>query len=191
MARNIGQLSGEINNIYIILIKFEWGLTTGYGRYLIFSKFQELIPRDEEVLSMWKENRRKCYEGSLKHFLRAVSAGRAEEDQFYIYTLNLKQAREAQPRDNVWFNMLQTHDHRVSPKELIESSEEKSSFRTVSFRHDLKIEYWGRTPHELSFLTLKGPSLMIDTLGNLFNPLRLEVGGCWSDNRVAELLPMY
>lgn len=185
-------------NIYIILIKFEWYLIRGYGRYFIFSKFQELIPHDEKVLSSWRKSRQKSYEGSLKQFLRAVSAGKAEDEQFCVYAVNLKRIEEAKNHpEYAWYDWLQTHDaaisggHRVNAEELIVPSEEGSPFKLIRFQSDLRIEYWGRNPHELSFLTLKGPSVMIDTLGNLFNPLSLEVGGYWSGNRVAELLPMY
>ena len=34
---------------------------------------------------MWQENRRKTYQGSFQHFLRALVAGRTEEEGFTIH----------------------------------------------------------------------------------------------------------
>jgi hypothetical protein len=175
--------------IYLVLVKFEWNLVHGDGRYFVFSMFQELTPRDGKEDSVWMENRRRSYRGSLKQFLWAVNAGKAEDEKFYIYAGSKRLLANGIPGPGT--AAMPERGHLVSPDELVSASESGSPFKTLQFNGVLRVEYWNRTPQEVSWLTLDGPFVMIDTAGNLLNPLSLEVAGQWSGNRVAELLPRY
>ncbi|MBI4811660.1 MAG: hypothetical protein HY800_09530 [Ignavibacteriales bacterium] len=42
-----------------------------------------------------------------------------------------------------------------------------------------------------SIISQNNPNALIDSLGNLFNPLAIEVTGKWAKNRVSDLLPLY
>ena len=69
--------------IQLLLRSFSFSGTG--GRYRYFSKFDFLDPIDEKESKTWVENRRKTFEGSLRHFLSCVARNKLNESGFGIY----------------------------------------------------------------------------------------------------------
>ena len=172
--------------IRLVLGKFCWNTVTGALDLLIYPAFEELKARWAEEGTSWQENRQRSYRGSLKHFLRALSEGKAEEEHFYVFTGNF----ERRPM-SYEVNPTADRGHPVSPGELLSSRDEIPPFKALKFDGYLRVEYWGNLPRRASFIRLKNQETFFDTLGNLFAPLTVETAGYWSINRVAELQPLY
>lgn len=164
--------------LYIILGIFSWNVAMDSGQYLFFPKFEMLQPREKIEMAEWENNRQQSYRGSLKHFLWALNAGKAEEENYRIY---------AGPKKK----LLEGHGHLVNPKDLILTNEPIPHFKRISFIDDLRVEYHYKINRYTSLIRLNENRPLIDTLGNLLNPLSLEVSGYWAQKRVSELLPMY
>lgn len=49
--------------------------------------FESLSPEDSLEAAQWRQNRRKVYRGSLRHFLHALLDDRLDEEQFDVYRL--------------------------------------------------------------------------------------------------------
>jgi len=185
--------------LHIVIRDFVWNTRTDAGHYLIYPNFEPLEAHDSDVISKWKSNRKKAYNGSLKHFLRSLYVGNAEQEMFTIFSGPLKK-------------LAMGGGHRVYSSELTLEQLSGLPLKTLSFTGYLRIEY-GRKSEEsyviqdkygreerlvwvddlksVSIISLKSSYAIIDSLGNLLNPLSLEVSGGWAKNRISNLLPLY
>ncbi|MBI4811657.1 MAG: carboxypeptidase-like regulatory domain-containing protein [Ignavibacteriales bacterium] len=189
--------------IHFILVQFIWDVNKDAGYYLIYPLFEELKPHTPKERSEWQQNREKTYKGSLKHFLCTLNSGNTDAEMFSIFSGPLKY-------------LARGFGHRVSPDEFQLIPQHGTPFKLLQFPGYLRIEY-GRRDGEYtrgekvwdkftkrwidnpsiaqnataSIITLKNMYALIDTLGNLLNPLAIEVSGMWGNKRVSELLPMH
>jgi hypothetical protein len=188
--------------LHLVLASFVWNIARDNGRYLVYSLFEALTPKSADEESEWEKNREESYRGSLKHFLRSLYEGNSEHELFRIYSGSVKRLSSVQ-------------GHLVSPDELMVDTEAGTPFKTLEFGGCLRVEYGRRTIEEesendnnyqrryrppvqwaehrgvASLIELKSPYALIDSMGNLLNPLSVEVSGAWAKQRIAELLPMY
>jgi len=189
--------------IHLILAMFVWDVKKDAGYYLIYPHFEELQPRTLNERSEWQQNRENTYKGSLKHFLYTLNSGNTEAEKFIIFSGSLK-------------NLARGFGHRVSPDEFQIAPLNGTHFKMLQFPGSLRIEYgrrdgeytggekvwdeitkrWIDNPNfaqniKSSIITLKKSFTLIDTLGNLFDPLAIEVTGDWAQKRIADLLPLY
>ncbi|MDI6767239.1 MAG: carboxypeptidase-like regulatory domain-containing protein [Bacteroidota bacterium] len=188
--------------IHFILNQFVWDVKKDAGHYLLYTLFEELQPQAEKEYSNWVQNRNRTYKGSLKHFLCELNSKDTDLEMFSIFSGPLK-------------NLARGFGHRVSPDEFQLIPQHGTPFKLLQFLGHLRIEY-GRVGSEFTggkkiweratkrwidnpnitqnvtanIINLKNSYALIDTLGNLFNPLAIEVSGTWAKKRVAELLPM-
>lgn len=164
--------------IDIVLERFEHDPEERRGTYAFYPKFEELLPANKEEAAAWSKNRRKSYTGSLKHFLHALVSGHMDDEMFAVYTGTLQ-------------DLLSGYGSYLFPDKLNVVPEEGTSAKRFSFWGWMRVDYMARIPPLSSFIRLKEPSALIDSLGNVLNPLCLEMSGYWARNRVAELLPLY
>lgn len=164
--------------IYIILDRFIWNIDQDCGHYVIYPRFEEIQSQMSEEMSKWSENRQICYKGSLKHFLRSIQSGIGDEENFKIYAGTLIKLKTGQ-------------GHYVDPQELLLMSGIDMPVRKLIFPDYLRIEYGGKFQYNGSIINLREEYALIDTIGNLLNPLSLEISGFWAQKRIAELLPLY
>ena len=163
--------------LYVVLKEFVWNTNMDYGHYLIYPFFQPKPARNGEEQDGWEENRKKTYEGSLKHFLHSLYSASAGAEMFTIFSGSFKKLARGQ-------------GHRVSPNEFSLEPMAGTPFKTMQFQNWLRVNYGIR--HDVpSFITLRKSYALIDSLGNLFDPLSIEVSGKWAKSRIAELLPMH
>lgn len=185
--------------LHIVLRDFVWNMRTDAGHYLIYPSFESLKAHDSEVTSKWESNRKKVYKGSIKHFLRSLYFGIAEEEMFTIFSGPLNK-------------LTMGGGHRVHSSEFNLEQQPGLPFKTLSFTGSLRVEYGRRSEESyifqdkygrqerlvwvddlksVSIISMKNSYAIIDSLGNLLNPLSLEVSGTWAKNRIANLLPLY
>ncbi len=173
--------------VYVVLKEFVWNTEMDYGHYLIYPFFQSKQPHEAKEQQRWEENREKAYKGSLKHFLHSLYAGNATDEMFTIFAGSLKKLAGGQ-------------GHRVSPDQLNLEPMTGTPFKTLQFPDHLRIDYGhpglGLTLFSVdlssaSIITLPHSFTMIDSLGNVIDPLSIELSGRWEKNRLAELLPMH
>jgi len=184
----------------LVLASFVWNVERDVGRYLIYPRFGEMQPTSRDDLNEWHEKRKQCYTGSLKHFLRSLYHGITAEEMFRIYTGSLKKLAGGS-------------GHRVNPEELGLAKQEGTPFKMLRFPGYLRVDYGSRgpdvvreeigidkqmrnigskdSPGPMSIITLNEAYALVDSSGNLLNPLSIEVAGEWARRRVAELVPLY
>ncbi len=177
--------------IHIVLVQFVWNVGLDVGHYLIYPFFEELKPRTPNQFSEWQENRRKSFDGSLKQFLHGLYAGTIDEDDVAIFAGPVSVLQQG------------GEGHRVDPGELVTTSDNDTLFKKLIFPEYLRVDCgkvsrpdwragdWTSRPSSMNLITLRDSVALIDSAGNLINPLSLEISGTWARNRVAELLPMY
>ena len=186
--------------LHIILNEFIWNTDRDYGHYLIYPFFAPLNTRDTKEKTEWEENRQKAYKGSLKHFLHALVHRNTEENMFRIFAGTLDK-------------LMSGYGHRVNPEDFEIEQIEGTPLFSLKFNGFLRVEYgkiidneierggnyhgvpvWGVRKIDFSstsIITMRSYCAYIDSLGNLFDPLSIEVSGMWANKRVAELVPMY
>jgi hypothetical protein len=164
-------------DLLILLDSFHWNVSLDTGRYYLYTRFFENPVRAEEEMNPRLEHRRQCYDGSLRHFLASVVAGRATEER-YLITSDI-------PRKTLKSGITYT----VEPAELIIRSEEQSPFVKIRSRGNMKVEYFKGIPILRGLIRLNDSSILVDSLGNVADPYFLEVDGWWAKQRVADMLP--
>lgn len=185
--------------LYIALKEFVWNIDKDYGYYLIYPFFVQMPPKDIKEQTKWENNRQRAYKGSLKNFLHSLVSKDTDADMFTIFSGPLKKLASGE-------------GHRVNPGDINIEPIEGTPLFSLNFPGFLRIEYgkrigqdyieggkynrrWVRTTgvddlRSVSIITLKSSLTYIDSLGNLFNPLSIEVSGMWGDKRVSELVPI-
>ena len=162
----------QINNtamgyrIHLILKEFVWNVDKDFGHYLIYPLFVPLQTINIKKQTEWTKNRQKAYMGSIKHFLKALVHKNTDENMFRIFA---------------------GRGHRIHPEDFEIEPLKGTPIFSLNFKGSLRVEYEKTT----SIITMQMPYTYIDSLGNLFNPLSIEVSGMWANKRVAELVPIY
>lgn len=176
--------------IEIDLVEFKWNRNRDTGLYVIYTRFKELEPDNNDQYEDWRQNRRNAYRGSFEHFLKS------------LYNNNLTANRfEA---------VLQGSDNRVQIPEFLTSNTdnlnihtsipgmEDENTKTFRLRGPTDILYGRNTGYsnaddrKRSRLVPMNNSgaFVVTEQGRLANPSSLRVDGAWSYDRVAELLPV-
>ena len=173
--------------LHIALEDFRWDVRSEAGHYLFHLYFEEMIPHSRQESSLWAENRKLANEGSLKQFLWGLYRGKVTEDQFSMFT---------GPK----VELVQGQSHRVDAQDFESEQLEDLPLKWITFPEYLRVEggkfastlvrnEWVEYHSEVSLLHAKESNVLVDSLGNLFDPLALEISGAWSRYRVSELLP--
>ncbi len=174
----------QINNmvlgyrIHLILKEFVWNVDKDFGHYLIYPLFVPMQTVDIKKQTEWTKNRQKAYLGSFRHFLKALVHKNTEENMFRIF---------AGRRGNLFYGK----GHRINPEDFEIEPFKGTPIFSLNFKGSLLVEYGKFDINSTSIITMNLPYTYIDSLGNLFNPLSIEVSGMWANKRVSELVPMY
>ena len=184
--------------VNIIIAEFVWNTAKDYGHFLIYPYFTRLRPGDPDESALWTANREIAFKGSIRHFLRSLIRQSASDELFSISSGPLLKIRKTEG------HMVTDADFQIDPAEGF-------PLFMVSFPGYLRIEYGERDidlsdpggryarrvavsrlaprPRQVSIIRLTGPSALVDSSGNLFDPLAIEVSGYWGDHRIENLLP--
>jgi hypothetical protein len=136
---------------------------------------------------LWGENRRLAIDGSLKQFLWGLYRGEIAVEKFSMFT---------GPK----VELVQGQSHRVDAQDFESEQLEGVPLKWISFPEYLRVEggklasalvhnEWVEYHTGISLLHARESNILVDSLGNLFDPLSLEISGAWAMNRVSELLP--
>jgi hypothetical protein len=180
--------------------------TDRFVRYHGEELFEELEPADEAEAARWAEARRRAYEGSLRHLLRALLAGDPETEGF-ILTLRPDEgpnsfARISTPtglpprRRPVWPEaLLRPTDHvgeyRLAFRGLLEVHYDREPEDDGIVRWDWNVERRSRPdPFQRSEIYVTGRSALIDARGEPADPFAITRRGYLAFRRLAMLLPV-
>jgi hypothetical protein len=141
------------------------------------TRFTPLESRDETEIARWKENRRKTYLGSLRHFLISLALNTSEKQGFKVY--ELYGARKGMDSPLRW---------KVDAGALFDRGE-KSFERRLIFTTPVQVIYEGDGETQTSSLLLSRPSVIFYVTGMLADPLSITTYGYWSNQRVADMMP--
>lgn len=185
-----------------MIVEFTWDLRLDCGEYLVAPRFDPLTPRSPEEERSWSERRAHAHKGSLTHFLQTLYAGTSASEAFFLQSGPLKKLQRG-------------GGHAVSPSDITLTKLQASPLAVVRFPGYLRIQYgleadgqssgvdgrdgFGRPLDEpaagggtnnVSVIWMNSPSALIDSLGNLFDPLSIQVSGAWAQRRAWMLLPL-
>jgi len=178
----------------------EFGVSDELFRYAGVAKFEELVKQSAKRQEEWKAARESAYRGSLHHFLAALAQGRLEEEGFAVRIVPLFLASKAFTR---------YAGRAASREEILQAGEFPYEFR-MSFAGLLHVLYEHEevdpgyqsfiekqavgplitSNRQISLLGLNIPSIVLNSAGQLSDPLAVTVYGYWSYERSAEMLPL-
>ncbi|WP_255065976.1 carboxypeptidase-like regulatory domain-containing protein [Lacihabitans sp. LS3-19] len=148
-------------------------------------RFEVMTPKDKVEEELWEKNRKAAYLGSIKHFFKSVLYRQIKEQGFSSEYL------ETDPEYKV-FNEEEAYGKHPSLKfndsTLVYKTNVENMY-LVNFAHRVFVRYWNRNRWvERSILKQEVP-IEVDELGNLFDPMSVEISGGMADRRMANLLP--
>jgi len=156
--------------------RFEWR-DDETGGYYATVRYEELTPENEARMNRWEKTRRRAYEGSRRHFLRALTSGDYWKEGFDLFHVRAPRIQSRASRAQ----------RVVRANQTLLSETDISYIKVLAFSGHLQVVY--RPYNQISWMDLTMPSIMIDTLGNIYQPRSLIVSGHWKNNRVANELP--
>ena len=141
--------------------------------------FEELHPRDAQESVRWRENRRKVYYGSRRHFLSALTHNTWRKDGFEVNSIRKTPARMA---------LMWPAGYEVDADTLLRPGLAPYE-RRLSFEGVLQVIYNQGRRQEFSLVQLDQSIVTIYANGLVDNPLKMVTQGYWSSQRAADLLP--
>ncbi len=174
--------------VYVTLVDFKWGYYLKHPVYQLkmHTRFEKLAPGDEKEQEKWRENRKKSYEGSLKHFLKALATGRLDNHfTFKEYPSDIFNAGNSQMLTHIKADEAKM----LGPKEFKIIPFEDPSLKKFYLDGVLEINYFSGTSVKKSYLSVQGPYALIDTLGGTYDVSVLNISGDWANTRIAGMLP--
>jgi hypothetical protein len=68
----------------ITIDSFRWNAGTNAVKYTLYVQFEPLRPAIAADSVGWNKNRREAYQGSIRHFLRALASAQLTTEEFYV-----------------------------------------------------------------------------------------------------------
>ncbi|MFY0605421.1 MAG: carboxypeptidase-like regulatory domain-containing protein [Cyclobacteriaceae bacterium] len=177
-------------------------LENGITKFHTKARFENLIPENRRVKKRWKRNRKKTYEGSNFHFFKSLVKDKLRLEGFEMYYLaqdntdsiriNSEEILFRDSRNVLWFapkkpiSITYTKQFE-SLKYLEESNKDELNKPFLTKKRNVA----GQNSFERSTIRLvERDKIMLDNTGKVLSPKHLIVGGYWSWERMAELMPL-
>ncbi|MCV9386561.1 carboxypeptidase-like regulatory domain-containing protein [Reichenbachiella ulvae] len=167
-----------------------------------FANFEELEPEDKRQRKRWNKNRKRSYQGSLIHFLQALSKDRLRREGFHIrYVKNLPDRVTSDLYDVSMSESLRRDDIMVGNKlkceyylEIVYTREKEGADYLLMNRdsNDRTIHSSGMVNQnfgQISYIKLNLPSVTVSPKGYFVEPLAITTYGYWAWERVSEFMP--
>ncbi|MHA8108726.1 carboxypeptidase-like regulatory domain-containing protein [Aquirufa sp. A-Brett2-W8] len=159
------------------------------------ASFEKLIPEDAKQERRWERNREEAYEGSIKHFLKALVGNRLEEEGFNAFLLKPEYLNNL--RRGLFFD--RNNERHVAFKEpdLIGVVSEEG-LTTMNWKIPMEIVFNRKrvarpifmdAPYPYTILIPKGP-IQVTAAGDLMNPYSIEMREEMGKIGMADLLPL-
>ncbi|HTY59629.1 MAG TPA: hypothetical protein VMF59_12480, partial [Bacteroidota bacterium] len=156
---------------------FEWDVDVDRGKFVLYPRFEALTPDDSAEAAGWQSNRLRSYRGSMKHFFSTLVAGTWESAGFSVGAGTLADLRAGSSMP-------------LSPENFSIHPLPGQHLWTLMFNRWLRVDYQGEEERLKSYIALEAPPAIIDSAGDLVNPLCVEVIGDWTAFRVSDMLPL-
>lgn len=178
--------------IYLELILFEWPKYRNEGGvYKVYDRYEELMPKSDEELHRWRENRIKAYMGSFQHFLKSLYEDKLNENHFSLdgsYKINPLTLGETK------YKLLSMPGTTPGMRDRFKGFE---LTQRLDVEYDRLVTYrFKDESHRISITKQSGVApnyqsrtFFVDEKGSLLDPLSLKVFGSWARDRVANSLP--
>ncbi|MEY3957313.1 MAG: hypothetical protein RLZ73_1769 [Bacteroidota bacterium] len=159
------------------------------------ASFEKLVPEDAKQERKWKRNREEAYEGSLKHFLKALGDNRIEEEGFNAYLLKPEYLNNL--RRGLFFDRNNERHVAFKTTELIGITT-PDGLTMLNWKIPMEIVYNRKrvtrpifmdAPYPYTILIPRGP-IQITSAGDLMNPYSIEMRGEMGKIGMADLLPL-
>jgi hypothetical protein len=143
-------------------------------KYVVYSRFQELVPTSKEDSIEWDHNRYNTYKNSPRYFFYQLVHKKLYKNEFKLYTGTID-------------DLLNREGTPIEGQDLDVTSEKDSSVYKLNFRGCLKVKRGSQT----SILSFYIPSTSIDKNGNFLKSFyTVEIYGYWSKQGMADSLPL-
>ncbi len=189
-----------------------------YVKYTGFPKYTFLTSTNPDTLSLWYENRKKVYLGSLRHFLHTIcknyelSAGELDDPEFDLnYSDKTEEGHKQKYTDD---NLLVMNGFEplyksslgagfeikpiitlINTNRYLRPTENPDEFY-LKFQNLLEVRYKnvdsnnsGFGKVEKSWIMLEKDSVLIDRRGRYFETFGIKSSGNWGAKRIADTLP--
>ncbi len=186
---------GYVVRNYIIF--FKWSKSLSQIQQNIFTVFKPIPAVDAEQSEVWARNREAAFWGSQKHFLSAVTRNRIDEEGFKLFQSNILPLEDS---DSAFRE--EGSGFYIPSKIFYERNRSGLSTDTVSYPQNkialaaglvkLQFKDWLKIKYGVTFsyLNLEGHWLIVDSLGNNWNPTSYKITGHWAYSGVADKLPL-
>ncbi len=153
--------------------------------------FTELVPTDSIEWQRWLMNREAAFNGSQRHFLLSLMAGRVHEEGFEVhrrFSLEPSSARFVMDPNQLLdpgptlLEQLLTF-HGVLEITYVNESEDDS------FQEWQRQPTWTRSGPQRSFMELNSGPTLIDESGEVIDPYGVVVYGYYAFERIADKVP--
>jgi hypothetical protein len=160
--------------LYIWLASAEYSKKDEIFTFSTHTKFEELGFPDKSELKEREENRRDCYLGSVRHFIKALFQKRLDKEGFSFFSGS--------------FDNLKSGFGSYSASDQFELTYNNDS-TTANFYFDKSISVSFSNTRHKSILTFPEYYIVIDKFGNILRPSNVFLYGYWGNKRVADMLP--
>lgn len=164
--------------ISCILASFSVNTRFQSWKWSVKPNFMSLSSTDNDSLSLWNENRKMAFEGSMHHFLLSLARKNLDNDSFVAYFVQNPGRRSAQ-RESVRMSepLEDLFYYGARPGQII-----------LNFKDCLCITH---NLQNISWLQLKLDEIIIDEFGYPQVPNAFIVYGDWATRGFAASLPFY
>ncbi len=134
--------------------------------------FEPLKPSSPKQQARWEANRKRVFQGSIKHFLWSLYRNRLSDERFYAYYIKDRRDMGVVPEFKADEVIRPTSDSTVF---LLELTGMLSIDYTFNFRQNSKV--------------MPVSQIFFNQFGELIDPYSLELFGKMSENRMGKELP--
>ena len=194
-------LSGDpllvTNNALGYIIKFAidsftYEYNTGVNQFIGYPLFEEMQGSEAQQL-VWKQNRKKAYEGSQLHFMRSLYNRRLADEGFEVQLLvKYNNEENTLQLKNVYGALNYSKDDSTNTVEFKPNQPDLVIIYMLAkpeqgyFDYDPK----AKKDYQVSTLTVAvGESIVIEQNGYYYDQADLTTNGYWAYKRVGDLLP--
>jgi hypothetical protein len=161
----------------VSLLEFQWNLRLDYGHFLVYPSFRTMTGSALGIARAREHNRRKAYEGSLRHFLVSIAESKIDSNGFVIHRGELEDLQ----KDRARF---------VFEEEIQTEPVEASTSRRWTCETWLRVDHRSGRGEGESYIHTGKFGALIDPTGILEDPRSIAVLGRWSRERMADMLPL-
>ncbi|MDX1672617.1 MAG: carboxypeptidase-like regulatory domain-containing protein [Balneolaceae bacterium] len=176
--------------IYIELEQFEWNSSLDIGTMVIYPKFELMRTTERRLRKSWERNRKKTYEGSLKHFLATLYEARSNYAGYEFNEGLINEISDAEKE----FELAVKKDLPRELKKLLKGFTLPKEVQIKYSKYSQNASFYSSNQsYKVSFLApVRNDNVFfVDPWGNLLEPKSIQLGGEWAANRVADLLPFH